>query len=327
MKKKCTGCYKLLDLTKFDKYSKKYKGNIKYYLKSRCKECHRLLTNKILKKFRQKNPNYFKSYNKEYEEKNKISRQDYRKKRWVENKEKLSEEYKKWYKENKLIRKKYNEKYHEVNRSKILPLARIRANKRREDPILSKKDYLKVLEKKKIQRKIGHPRAIWDRLRERIISWNKTHHTKTGEYLMKHVNCSKIFLKYYLELQFYKDKNSVKMMSWDNYPLWHIDHIVPLSKFSKLDEEKKKYANHFLNLRPLWPKENLAKGARLEKGFGIKNLIEKSKFLPQIKFDLFKHKSCLLDPVMNGKNPNFNNRKENLQDAKKLAEMVRERLF
>ena len=40
-----------------------------------------------------------------------------------------------------------------------------------------------------------------------------------------------------------------------------------------LDEEKKKYANHFLNLRPLWPKENFEKGARLNKGFNIKNII------------------------------------------------------
>jgi len=327
VKKNCIGCNKELDISKFDKYPKKYENKTVFYFKSRCRSCHREISKVRLRVFKKKNPTYFINYNKDWEKENYVNRNEYRKQRWIENKDELSKKHKEWYFKNKDKRKKYNNQFYEVNREKLLPKARKRTNIRRKDPILSKKDYLKAYEKIKIQRATGHPRAIWNRLRARIIAWNKTHRTKTGEYLMKHINCSKIFLKYYLELQFYKDKNSGKMMSWDNYPLWHIDHIVPLSKFSKLDKEKKKYANHFLNLRPLWPKENFSKGARLEKGFGIKNIIKKSKFLPQIKYDLFKHKSCLSDLVMNGKNPNSNNRKENLQDAKKLAEMVRERLF
>lgn len=50
-------------------------------------------------------------------------------------------------------------------------------------------------------------------------------------------------------------------MSWDNHGEWHIDHIIPLSS-AKTAEAMIKLA-HYTNLQPLWAKDNLSKGSKL----------------------------------------------------------------
>jgi hypothetical protein len=53
-------------------------------------------------------------------------------------------------------------------------------------------------------------------------------------------------------------------MTWDNYGQWHVDHIRPLASFSyeKPDDLEFKLAWALTNLRPLWAKDNIAKGGR-----------------------------------------------------------------
>jgi len=65
--------------------------------------------------------------------------------------------------------------------------------------------------------------------------------------------------KYY-ELKIYLESKFKEEMSWENYGLWHIDHIVPIS-FAKTEEEIY-LLNHYTNLQPLWAKDNLSKGNR-----------------------------------------------------------------
>jgi hypothetical protein len=48
-------------------------------------------------------------------------------------------------------------------------------------------------------------------------------------------------------------------MSWDNYGEWHIDHVVPLSRFNLSDRTELLRACHYTNLQPLWAKENILK--------------------------------------------------------------------
>jgi len=56
-------------------------------------------------------------------------------------------------------------------------------------------------------------------------------------------------------------------MSWENHGEWHIDHIFPVGLAS--DEEMVYKLNHYTNLQPLWAKENLQKGAKINYSFNI----------------------------------------------------------
>lgn len=68
-------------------------------------------------------------------------------------------------------------------------------------------------------------------------------------------------LKRHLERQFSKG------MSWDNYGVngWHIDHIIPLAAFKYECPEDPDFqvAWGLPNLRPLWAKDNIAKGDKI----------------------------------------------------------------
>lgn len=52
-------------------------------------------------------------------------------------------------------------------------------------------------------------------------------------------------------------------MSWENREKWHIDHIIPCSRFDLTDIEQQKICFHYSNLQPLWAKENLSKGNKI----------------------------------------------------------------
>lgn len=51
-------------------------------------------------------------------------------------------------------------------------------------------------------------------------------------------------------------------MSWDNYGVWHIDHILPCASFDLTDPKQQQQCFHYTNLQPLWAKDNLKKGAK-----------------------------------------------------------------
>lgn len=67
------------------------------------------------------------------------------------------------------------------------------------------------------------------------------------------LGCSIEFLKKHIELQFNNG------MSWDNYGPkgWHVDHIIPLSRATSIEEIEK--LCHYTNLQPLWWYDNLSK--------------------------------------------------------------------
>ena len=63
------------------------------------------------------------------------------------------------------------------------------------------------------------------------------------------------------ELAAHIEKQFKKGMTWGNYGIggWHVDHIMPCSKFDHTNELHVRQCWHFTNLRPLWAKDNLAK--------------------------------------------------------------------
>ena len=95
-------------------------------------------------------------------------------------------------------------------------------------------------------------------VRRRLTSFfkgAKDHHFSKG------VGCTKKELNQHLESQF------TEGMSWGNYGSgengdhvgsWHIDHIIPISKF------KGEFPNHYTNLQPMWGIDNMKKGNKIE---------------------------------------------------------------
>ncbi len=74
---------------------------------------------------------------------------------------------------------------------------------------------------------------------------------------VRDLGCSVDKLKKHLESRFRFG------MTWENYGMWHIDHIRPLASFDLTDRVQFLQACHYTNLQPLWAPENLGKGARV----------------------------------------------------------------
>lgn len=74
------------------------------------------------------------------------------------------------------------------------------------------------------------------------------------------IGCTGEFLRGYLEAKF------TNGMTWDNYGEWHIDHIIPLSKFDLIDPIEQRKAFHYTNTQPLWALENRMKADKLDWG-------------------------------------------------------------
>jgi hypothetical protein len=71
------------------------------------------------------------------------------------------------------------------------------------------------------------------------------------------LGCAISQLRLHLESQF-KDG-----MTWQNYgPVWHVDHIVPVSWFDLTTEAGQLAAFHYTNVQPLWASENIRKNNR-----------------------------------------------------------------
>ena len=65
------------------------------------------------------------------------------------------------------------------------------------------------------------------------------------------------------ELRRHLENQFKRGMSWENYGEWHIDHIIPCSKFDLTDVRQQSICFNYLNLRPCWATENIRKGNRL----------------------------------------------------------------
>jgi hypothetical protein len=69
------------------------------------------------------------------------------------------------------------------------------------------------------------------------------------------IGCTQQELKTYIEKQF------TSGMTWDNFGEWQVDHIIPVSIATTIEELNT--LCHYTNLQPLWAKDNRNKGASL----------------------------------------------------------------
>jgi len=154
----------------------------------------------------------------------------YQKNYYLNNRDELKSGQKNYYLNNRDERKEYQKKYQKKNRKKI--------NK-------TKNKYQKNRLKADICYKIAH------NLRGRLYRTIKNNQ-KSGS-AVRDLGCSISELKKHLELLFKPG------MSWDNYGEWHIDHIIPLSRFDLTNSIEFKEACSYTNLQPLWASENFIK--------------------------------------------------------------------
>ena len=149
---------------------------------------------------------------------------------------KNAERSKQWYRENKERAKELQKRWHERNPGRANELGKAYIRRRySEDPSF----------------------AIACRVRARVYEAIKNRGaSKTGS-TEELVGCSFDYLRQHIERQF---KGS---MSWDNPSSFHIDHIVPLASFDLTDPAQLKVACNWQNLRPIPPKKNMSKGAKL----------------------------------------------------------------
>jgi len=114
--------------------------------------------------------------------------------------------------------------------------------------------YQKNYRRDKIQYKLK------SNLRARLYMALKRNKATKRSQTMKYVGCSVYELKKHLESLF------LEGMNWDNYGEWHIDHIYPISMIDLTVEDNIYKVMNYINLQPLWARDNIIKSNTIKEG-------------------------------------------------------------
>jgi len=185
---------------------------------------------------------------KSYRDSRKSKISENRRQHYQNNKERVNTACKIYYEKNKVKIKKSRTNYYKANRDKCLEKQK-KYNARLETK-------LRKRETNKQRQKFDIPYKLASNLRRRVLCAIKSN-LKSGS-AVRDLGCSVQEFKNYIEQQF---KHG---MNWGNYGQfgWHLDHIVPLSKFDLTNRKDFLKAAHFTNYQPLWWNENISKGAK-----------------------------------------------------------------
>lgn len=155
-----------------------------------------------------------------------------------------------WLNANKDAQKEYNKKYQEEYRQKNLDKLKNYAKDH------FQKNKKRINERQKEKRATDPTFRIACNLRSRLsIALNGRAKSNKTEKL---IGCTYEQLKNYLENQF------DNKMTWENYGEWHVDHIIPCAFFNLADPIEQEICFHYINLRPMWGPENIAKNDSLK---------------------------------------------------------------
>ena len=171
-------------------------------------------------------------------------------------------------------RKRYKE--NQEYRDKLLEKSRIwRKSKRGREWDSKRKGTPEELRKRRerLQRRREQDKAfvIKSRVVKRIRRVCSEVGISRSQSLSKYCGCNPQTLRWFIENQFQGG------MSWDNMDEWHVDHFFPVSLAK--DERGLRQYNHFTNLRPSWPEENLRKGDKLP---DISEVVERDRLVTKL---------------------------------------------
>ena len=194
-----------------------------------------------------------KSYNKAYREANKDKEKAYNKAYREDNREKREA--------NKEKTKAYNKAYREDNREKVNAKSKAYYEANKEKVKAYKEDnrekvnaYYKAYKK---QRRDTDPL-----FKMKLNLGNRTYQAFKGGGYKKNSKTAETLGASYQEAFDHLEKRFTEGMEWSKHGKWHIDHIVPLS--SAKTKEELIYLCNYTNLQPLWARDNLVKGAKLD---------------------------------------------------------------
>lgn len=175
--------------------------------------------------------------------------QDFKRKYYQENKEKIKQRVAKNYQENKEEKLAYAKSYRKNNKDKLDKYFNDNADR----------IYKQRAEREKRRRKEDIGYCIQSNLRRRMLRVLKGNWK--SDITRELFGCSAEELKQHLEQQFQEG------MTWDNYGVkgWHIDHIMPCDSFDFTKEADQRACFHYTNLQPLWAIDNIRKSNKIIK--------------------------------------------------------------
>ena len=95
-------------------------------------------------------------------------------------------------------------------------------------------------------------------LRKRVLNAFKAQNVRKTNKTFHLLGCSHSFLRLWIESQLYGE------MTLENYgKTWCLDHSLPIASFNLLDENDMKCFN-WINLRPMYVKDNIVKGDKID---------------------------------------------------------------
>ena len=194
-------------------------------------------------KWYSKNKEWKKEYRLKHKERDKKHAKEYR----IKNKEKIKKRMKLYRLKHKERDKKYAKEYRIKNIDKIkkrMKAYRIRSRKK-----------IAAYVRTRFQKDLNYKTVM--NLRHRIYSALKG--TVKSKRTIDLLGISVDDFWSHLESKFKPG------MTKNNYgKKWHIDHVIPCAAFDLTKPEEQFKCFHYTNLQPLWAKENLKKGAKLE---------------------------------------------------------------
>jgi len=215
-------------------------------------------------------------YYKKYIKLHPIKKKRYDKKYKVTHKKEVRERLKKYYKKNRKKLLKQMKLYRELHKIKMKRYQKLyqenHKEKNKEYQQIYRKKYkeqlrIKDCKYKKLNRE--HYNKYWNNKRKNNIhfkvKWYISNRIRSAlkgnpklSTTMKLVGCSIDKLKKHLESKFQLG------MFWNNYGKWHIDHIRPCASFDLSKPEEQRKCFHYINLQPLWAKDNMKKNDKYE---------------------------------------------------------------